>query len=1057
MSSTAYHSKLLFWTLIFLFWVFENAEAQRNEMQKVIWITHLRGGDVSQMDRIKILLLFETLKHNSPTDIEIADQEFKNFIKEFELHLNKSGLTPFEFMDVVNPFPSMNNNPYNKGLSLLILNEWKSQNANLFLSATQKYNNYLLNEDEFGKFTYDSDSIYTEVWSQYLNDKIMAGLMKRNINSSFWPDSNFNDFIYKALGFEKETVFYLNHFNSQGKPVVSIDSIRTLQEQHLNSYKENFNFLDNLRFDESRFQDWNDFVEHRKQQRKKEEKIVKDFRQGSKVIENLIGNFNEDDARKWGSVFNNMVNVYDAWSKWKHDYSIAGDDELKILISYATLGNGVISAGMGIQSILSRKNGITRDAAISSQLSILNEKIDMLSKQMHERFDNIDRNIANMFESMNSNFSSIQYDLQNISYVTEQTRFDLLRIKRQMNNIEMDIVTYLQDLSQLNLRENLTYFLDYKKNFNTNDIGETEFKRGVLEFADWGIAKPKSNLFSGSPESYVYDLHEIPQMIRKFSKGDLYDLNFFTQITARRFSKKYPDVNSKRSNQDIWNLGSEAFLDFALEWPMRYKEEITSNLLDQLIDNGNELLLNYKTILKDPHNNVDTTLFRQLIGSRKQAILNLQKKYHNHENNYIVSNSFDLDNDFSIWKIKKLDQYKIEFPAEMGFSSSIQHNLSDYDDNILDKIVNKATHKPLNLRLVYPVTFKVDTSSVLKYFYILKMGKVDLNYNYWEYLFSNYNHEGIDTDPGSLVFVRTSTRWISGFMIVEGKLGNEVIYRRANYTPGMYFRSEPGPGKDRVELAPTRAVSKSKGYIEYKYLRRSYSELFEDIWNSKATGTMRERFLNGFIVGYPDSVRGVKSYRPNTSIRNIKSDVLFELLRHQNKFYLSLNDKVADLALELNALDGSNDLIAAFFNLGMPNIAKIDSVKSYLLGGDRLMNSQAFLRILDEFRSINDQILKLNSDSTLPIDSLVQKMNKVYNESYYVKNNFLLNVRAEGSKVHVEWTESIFSNELKKLERFEHYTSQLFERINRNELTVNYPKVEPLLSKLNHLKYFFHN
>lgn len=1017
----------------------------------------MEAADITELDKLEILLLNEMATEKPSNSTHSIEKQLAELINDFESQRASQKMTVFSYLNYYVPNQQLNSNVFSKYLSAIILREWKQQNANLYKNAEQKYNNYNLNESQFERFVFDNDSVYNRVWDNYQSINNYRTILKKQIQLALWPEAVQTDATLATLNFDANTIKYLGYFEEDESLQIPVDTVRKLLEKQITLYEKDLKIKIGVAISYAPNGDSRDvFLRRIQTQKKKEEKLVKNLRQGSSVLEKLLREFDPIMAKKAGGILDNSTDVYEAWSKWKHDYAVAtaDDDELKLLVTNVALGQGVISAAMSIHSILSKPNQPNADAIILKELRVLSAQIADLSKEMHSRFDTIDKNISIVYDNMNANFRYVFLDLANISYVTEQTRNDLLNAKKQLDNIEGDMLSYLQSSSQLQLQQNLTYYLDYKRNFHTDNDLVYDFKKGINEFAVWGISHPKSPLFAGGPNDYEMDNSKIPLMIRKFSKSDMYDANYFIQASSIKFNKVYIGPTGRTSNQNIWSLGSEAFLDFALDWKDVYKQHVTPNLINQLISNGQDLISSYRSILNDGAK-VDTVLFDKLIDFNKQALQNLKSKFET-QSRFKIANFLNKDANFSVWKINPLSTYKIKFPDKAENDTNIKHDYSSYG-NDATSTAQKAALLPLGLNLTYTPRFGVDTSNILKYADILGLGSIKLKYNLWEYFTSNYQYRGIDIDPGSLTFSPSFTKLASGFMIAEARIGNYLIYKRAAYLQGVYLRSNPErPG---LYLASARALADvgTSTTIPYSYLKRSYKELFEDIWQSP-NGLAKERFFYAFKSSFPDSVNGIRGYKPYYALRALKCDVMNSLLEEQNVIYNHVLSQNADFDSEYKTLDGSLLLYQAYFNLGMPNVMQYDSLRSFFYSRDKLMNASDFKSILKEFTAINQQVLAIQARSgNTNTDALISEIKELYEKNAYVKPHFKLNITKYGNSFFVSWEEKIFTREIQKIDAYQLYAHKLFRRINQKLIIVHYPKIEPLLSKLYHLRNHLHN
>lgn len=1020
---------------------------QSFQKNKIVWFTYLQSADLTEADKLKVLLLNQAFNDQPQYPLPVLRNDLARLIKFVESEAKIRKLPLFHSLDYLRPADSLQGNLFHRYLSRIILNEWYNQNKAFYRTASVKYSNYLLNEDEFSKFSFDADSVYEQAWSLFHSNAQYKALLKEFIQLRIWPDFTLNSLVYDELQFDNRTKSMLHAISDSGAVTISKDSVINLATEQIEAYNESFGVGAAFeRYDSRQHGTWDDFLARRKAQRTKDEKLIKNMKEGNQVLKKLLSYYDPATAGKVEKVLENSIDVYDAWSKLQSDLPGIAEDELKTLIAYGTFGYGVIGAAINIYNIFSKPSTLSTDQLILKQIQVLGNKIDTLSKEMHERFDIVDQNMALMLENINTHFNSMMYQLQNITYVTEQTRNDLYELKKSMARIETDILGYLQAATEIRLKDNLTYFLDYKQNFNHAVLSQSEFKRGIQQFADWGISKPKDPLFAGSQANYSFQDAEIASEIRKFSKADVFDLNYFMLFTASRFGKQYNGSTTRKSNQNMWNLGAEAFLQFALDWDTLYQKEVTPSLVNQLIDVGEGLKFNYNAILQH-QGRVDAGLMQHLVNFHKSKINSLQQKYESFQQQFLAASDVDVDTRFSIWEIKQLNEYKLTWPDRMHIDTQIVIDRSYYAADVIE-LVNLAEPVRVNLPLLYnPAGYPTDSSNILKYASILNLDSMKLRYNFWEYTTSTYKWPGIDIDPGKLVFAPSFTKYMNGLMIVEGHWGNQVVYRRAKFLPGIYYKGNERYSK--LALVRVEAMQHAKpGYFPDRFLRTSYQSLFEEIWNK---GEVRKVFLL-------DPIRGIANYNPNESLEMVKLKVMNELLHYQNRSYQMILDNEADLASTYQSLDGALKLYEAFYSLGMPNVAEFDSLRQFLHGRHQLMDTRQFKKILSSFIEFNEKVIRMRGERTagVAIDSLIAQVFDMYKRNDLVRLHFDLKVHKFKDDFYISWKENIFRNELDKVDQFHQYSRSIFQKIDTGEIKVNYPKVEPLLNKLYQFKSYYH-
>ncbi|PRD56755.1 hypothetical protein [Sphingobacterium gobiense] len=1029
--------------LLFFLYQAQNLAAQTVDKREIYWYTYLNSRGLSEEEVLDLALLNCAFKENKQLKADSLIPAYRYFKSVLYEARDQTRLSTLRAINTIGPLTELQSNLFAKMYSTMILQQWGQQEKRLYRSVNEKYTNYIQHDIYLEDLDIPRDELYEICWDLYTENLEYAKTINNFISLEFWPSDPIVPEIVTNL-IDPYTLSLLEHISPDGKSTISKDSLNILTLEMVKKY-DNEMQMGGISFSRKPEKaEYEAYKEQLEKEREREEKLIKQFSAANNVLAKMIANFNKTDAERFRSVFQNTVKIYDSWSKWKKEYfSITGDDsdesKLKQIVSIVNLGNGVVGASLGIYNAFSQSGKKTSEAYLLEQLEVLGNKIDTLSKEMHERFDIVDSKLNVIFENMNVHFKSMIYQIEEVQYITSQTRIEIVDTRKQLLRMEVDIIGYLQELSKQDWHLKLSYYLDYKTNFPNATIDKNELISTFHLFGYWGTEQAKNSLFSGRPGNYSFQDKDISTEIRKFSQSDANDLNYFVHYTRKRFNKNYYSTSPK-SNPNLWVVGASAYLQLATDWPEVYRNNLTPSIVNLLIDNGEELKLTYKNILF-LKGKTDTILFRNLVGLHKEKLEALKRSYNDIYLSFLKENRLNSDPAFSIWRIDSLRQYDFKVPSEMDYSDTITLDLDRYNP---DGRVREFSRVKIGDGLIWR-RFRPDTLNIVKYAHILRLGEPTLSYTYWEGIGTSTKYVGpaIDTDPGKLKF-GYKTDLMSGVMTIQGEFGGHVIYKVSRNLGLIYYRSKVKP----YAYASGTAKPDGSGIIPYSNYRKNHIELFKEIWTSDN------------VTKYWDLNVKYDYYDNMKSMHRIRSEVKWEMLRQQSQFYKKIaSEEFTDYAV-YNALDGAKELLKTYFQLAIPTMLESnESLRSCFYGLDQLLDRERFIAVTDEFCLVTDSIIQLRKTwlGKEHLDSTINRVTTLVDRSALLKKYFSYQIsRYTDQDFTFSWTEQLFDTALTDMEQFAVLSKKILQEINDGQISIHYPAVDPLLSKLYHFRFLHH-
>ena len=146
-------------------------------------------------------------------------------------------------------------------------------------------------------------------------------------------------------------------------------------------------------------------------------------------------------------------------------------------MSASVMAGGMVGVGIALASALAN-SGPSADQLILEGLGKLSEQIEQFRKEMHERFDNIDRNLGIIFDEMTTGFRTLS-DLARINREDVQAvRNALSQTLSRLDQIEDKMEAYFKLLVDQSFYKDMANCLHHK-HFTGSDLTPAEYDRCV--------------------------------------------------------------------------------------------------------------------------------------------------------------------------------------------------------------------------------------------------------------------------------------------------------------------------------------------------------------------------------------------------------------------------------------------------------------------------------------------------------------------------------------------------------------------------------------------------
>lgn len=275
-----------------------------------------------------------------------------------------------------------------------------------------------------------------------------------------------------------------------------------------------------------------------------------------------------------------------------HAFAFAGP---ATVASSLTLVGGLVSAGMMISALMD--HGPTIDQVILKQVGKLREEVQEVRREMHERFNALDRRLDGIVALLVDSFSSVRGDIQSV-------RNDLLRVRQELrvlavqvslmesavSDLEPDIRGYLEDGFDRQLWQQVLRCIEWSQHERVSQLPYEEYSKALSALRIAGTKEAMDSIGRGRDlkDDELRDDSKLASRFLALTK-DGFDSNVAVlQSVSRRFAPKSAFARKKLANPLRWALMASAYAQLASEYPDYYYKRTTPAALDELLAIGTQ-------------------------------------------------------------------------------------------------------------------------------------------------------------------------------------------------------------------------------------------------------------------------------------------------------------------------------------------------------------------------------------------------------------------------------------------------------------------------------------
>ena len=338
----------------------------------------------------------------------------------------------------------------------------------------------------------------------------------------------------------------------------------------------------------------------------------------------------------------------------------------------ASLGsaNAFIGVAMTLGKIFGSRKKKRQQESIRNILSRMFKQIDMLRTQMHSRFDRVDNQLANIYESMSESFSIVIDMLDEsltqmnfLNAITEQIHDDIRRTQSMMNEFSEEIL--------ININEN--DIITCIKTSNPEEVG-IHLEPCMINIQENAINFSNADIFTISGS----EMQSQNKLDIFSSLGSEYEINrLLYSFLDPRFKKTqdFPDLKTevfngegKIYNYEIWSRYAVLFLELVnarLQDLKTVDKTQTLNLIDLLLQRGKAIRGQYIKLVYNEDHTAQTGILNSLLLNYNENSDRLIRTYEAQLSDFQSKVGKTTNSDFELFSLDAFEEYLPEIDVKI--------------------------------------------------------------------------------------------------------------------------------------------------------------------------------------------------------------------------------------------------------------------------------------------------------------------------------------------------------------------------------------------------------
>ena len=240
----------------------------------------------------------------------------------------------------------------------------------------------------------------------------------------------------------------------------------------------------------------------------------------------------------------------------------------------------VVSACLEVASLLG-ESGPTPDQLILQQLSAISAQIDNFRKEVHERFDRVDKSLDRIYVDLVANFQELDRNLAIARQGIVGLQIEVLQLQDRLGELDQRFQSYAQSLSRELDANSLTYCLETQEYVSGFVLSEADRSKCAVTFAKRATGFSKDNVWVNKSSHYPTEV----ELDSEFKRPLEQNLNLLWGIASANYGLR-PPPHATLANPLEWAVNANAYMQVVSAGrPVLSSQRAT----DEIIHVGEEL------------------------------------------------------------------------------------------------------------------------------------------------------------------------------------------------------------------------------------------------------------------------------------------------------------------------------------------------------------------------------------------------------------------------------------------------------------------------------------
>ena len=313
-------------------------------------------------------------------------------------------------------------------------------------------------------------------------------------------------------------------------------------------------------------------------------------------------------------------------------------------ISSAMLTADLIGIGLSVVTSFIDA-GPTPEQMILTQIGEMRQQLDDVRMEMHDRFDQVDRQLISVHEEMIRGFDDVLAEIAKAQRDVTVVQQGVARLESMVRSLREEVAATATIQERLGVERTMADVLDGPTRDAAYDPGDEKFHKAQSDFIFHGTTFARSPVATASAAGRSY---EPSKWAEEFDRGSELNLSYLAGVLARALrtgpggEPKYPELAQyeQMGNPVDWQMGSIATMRLGYLYP-RYLKGENETLIDGLLAEGGRISAFQRAVSRASDGKVRTDVLRDVVGVYDAAVADVLQAFESNRKSFVEQNHLE--------------------------------------------------------------------------------------------------------------------------------------------------------------------------------------------------------------------------------------------------------------------------------------------------------------------------------------------------------------------------------------------------------------------------------